>query len=437
VSESSFNIVNLLNGLLGIAILTGIGFLLSENRRRINWPQIIKAIILQIIFAFCILKVPFFRSGFEGLSGGFVQLLSFTKVGSEFLFGSLISDTKSHGFIFVFQILPTIIFFAALTSALFYAGLLQRIVYGFAWVMNRLMNLSGAESLASAANIFIGQTEAPLVIKPYIPAMTRSETLALMTGGMAHISGGVLAAYVGFLGGDDPVAQQQFATHLLSASIMTAPGTFFAAKLLIPETEEFNKDMRIPRDKIGSNILEAVASGTGEGLRLAVNVGAMLLVFVAFMALANFMLGSFIGEPLGINAFIERASGGEYKTLTFQYILGWLFAPLAWVIGVRDVGDIVLVGQLLGQKTVLNEFIAYTDFGRLKEAGQFVSERTITITTYALCGFANFASIGIQMGGIGTLAPTKRPLIAKLGIKALIGGTLANLMSAAIAGMLQ
>jgi len=424
-----------LNGLMGIGALTVIGFLLSSNKKSINWALIIKALLLQFVFAICALKVPIFRDVFSSIASVFVTILDFTKAGSTFLFGGLVSNTNSFGFIFVFQVLPTIVFFAAFTSALFYLNILQRIVFGFAWIMKRVMGLSGAESLASAANIFVGQTEAPLVIKPYIAGMTKSETLALMTGGMAHISGGILAAYIGFLGGTDPVQQQIFATHLLTASIMTAPGTFFMAKMLIPETEEFNKDFNIPKQKLGTNILEAIANGTGDGLRLAVNVGAMLLVFIAFMAMLNYISIHYIGSLTGLNARIIEASHGRYEGLTLQYMLGWIFAPIAWLIGIRG-DDVFYVGQLLGQKGILNEFVAYIEFSKLKDAHILTNHKTIIITTYALCGFANFASIGIQIGGIGALAPTKKTMLAQLGIKALIAGTMANLLAATIVGML-
>ena len=432
---SSFSWQGFFNGMIGLLGLMLITFLLSNNKRRINWPLIFKAIVLQFLFAFCVLKIPFFSYLFGLLAGVFVTILEFTKAGSTFLFGGLVSNTNSFGFLFVFQVLPTIIFFAALTSILFYLNILQRIVYVFAWIMKRIMNLSGAESLASAANIFIGQTEAPLVIKPYIPGMTRSETMALMTGGMAHISGGVLAAYVGFLGGSDPEQQRLFATHLLSASIMTAPGTFFSAKMLIPETEDFNQDLKIPREKLGRNILDAIANGTSEGMKLAVNVGAMLLVFISLMAMLNYILLHTVGDWTGLNEKIIASSNGRYQGLSLQYLLGYIFAPIAWLIGIRG-QDTFTVGQLLGQKTILNEFVSYIEFSKLKAEHFFVHSKSIIITTYALCGFANFASIGIQLGGIGTLAPSKRPMLAELGIKALIGGTIANLMSATIAGMM-
>jgi len=435
IDGGGFTFQGFFNGLLGILALTAIAFLLSIHKRQVNWALIVKALLLQFVFAFCVLKVPFCSRAFSAVAGIFVTILGFTRAGSTFLFGGLVSNPNNFGFIFVFQVLPTIIFFAALTSVLFYLNILQRIVYVFAWVMKRVMGLSGAESLASASNIFVGQTEAPLVIKPYIGKMTRSETMALMTGGMAHISGGVLAAYVGFLGGADPEQQRLFATHLLSASIMTAPGTFFIAKLMIPETEEFNKDLKIPRQQIGTNILDAIANGATQGMKLAVNVATMLMVFIAFMAMLNYISLHFIGSWTGLNTKIIAESGGKYEGLTLQYMLGYVFAPIAWLIGIRG-HDVYLTGQLLGQKSIINEFVAFIDLGKMKDAHSFINPKSIIITTYALCGFANFSSIGIQIGGIGTLSPEKRPMLAQLGVKALIAGTLANLLSAAIAGMM-
>jgi concentrative nucleoside transporter, CNT family len=424
----------LLNGIIGIVSILTILFLLSAHRKRINWRTIGMALLLQITFAFLVIRIPLVKQGFEKVSGFFVVLLSFTKSGSEFLFGSLVNNVESFGFIFVFQVLPTILFFAALTSALYYFGILQKVVFVFAWIMNRLMRLSGAESLAASANVFLGQTEAPLLIRPYIERMTRSETLALMTGGMATIAGGVLAAYVGFLGGTDPAQQQLFATHLLSASIMAAPGSLLAAKLLMPETEEFDKELKVNKESIGSNVLEAISNGTGDGLRLAVNVGAMLLVFTALMAMMNYIFQNIIGELTGLNELIVSSTGGKYTGLSLQYVLGQLFSPIAWLIGIRG-DDVVLIGQLLGEKTILNEFFAYSTLSGMKASAVFQDQRSILMATYALCGFANFASIGIQIGGIGALAPGKKAMLSQLGIRALIGGTAACLLNAAIAGM--
>jgi concentrative nucleoside transporter, CNT family len=425
----------ILNGFIGVFALIVILYLLSENRKRVNWRTIGMALALQLTFAFLVIKISWVRTGFEHVSGFFVTLLSFTKAGSTFLFGSLVTQIDSFGFIFVFQVLPTIVFFAALTAMLYYFGILQRIVYVFAWIMNRLMRLSGAESLAASANVFLGQTEAPLLIKPYLDKMTRSEIMALMTGGMATIAGSVLAAYIGFLGGNDPVQQQIFATHLLSASIMAAPGSLLAAKLLVPETENYEKELSIGKESIGDNVLEAISNGTSDGLRLAVNVGAMLLVFTAIMAMFNYIFKNWIGGPTGLNEIIVQATDGKFDGLTLQYLLGYMFAPVAWLIGVRG-EDVVLIGQLLGEKTVLNEFIAFTSLADFKAASTLTNPRSVIIATYALCGFANFASIGIQIGGIGALAPGRRTLLSQLGVKALIGGTAASLLNGAIAGML-
>lgn len=426
--------MQILNGLIGIVAIITILFLLSTSRKNINWRTIGMALALQLTFAFLVIKVGVVKSAFQFLSGFFVGLLSFTQEGSKFLFGSLVTNIDSFGFIFVFQVLPTILFFAALTSALYYFGILQKVVFAFAWVMNRLMRLSGAESLAASANIFLGQTEAPLLIRPYIERMTKSEIMALMTGGMATIAGGVLAAYIGFLGGTDPVQQQLFATHLLSASIMAAPGSLLAAKLLVPETEPFDKELKVNKENIGSNVLEAISNGTTDGLKLAVNVGAMLLVFTALMAMMNFLF-KYAGELTGLNDIIVSATAGKYDGLTLQYILGNVFAPISWLIGIRG-DDVLLIGQLLGEKTVLNEFFAYSTLAGMRESAAFADPRSIIIATYALCGFANFASIGIQIGGIGSLAPGKRAQLSALGMRALIGGTAACLLNGAIAGML-
>lgn len=425
---------NIMNGLLGMISLVLILWLFSEKKRKVNWRLVLSGMALQLIFAYLVLRVPFVKSGFESVSEFFVLLLGFTRAGSEFLFGNLIS-VEENGYIFILQVLPTIIFFAALTSTLYYLGVLQKIVYVFAWIMKKTMQLSGAESLAAAGNIFLGQTEAPLLIRPYIDRMTRSEIMALMTGGMATIAGGVLAAYIGFLGGADEEQQTLFATHLLSASIMSAPASLIAAKILVPETEPINEELKVSKDKIGSNLLDAISNGTTDGLKLAVNVGAMLLVFTALMAMVNWFFLAGIGEWFNLNEGIKAASNGAYDGFSLQYVLGKIFAPIAWLVGVRG-NDITLVGQLLGEKTILNEFFAYTSLGNMKTMFAFESERSIIIATYALCGFANFASIGIQIGGIGSLAPGKRSLLSSLGLKALLGGTFACLLTGAIAGML-
>lgn len=435
-SESTgLSFTNLGRGLLGIATLLFIAFAFSRNRKAIDWKLVGKGLIIQIIFAVLILKVPFIQKGFEWLSSIFVTILGFTREGSLFLFGDIVGNMDSFGFIFAFQVLPTILFFSALTSLLFYYGVLQKVVYGFALFMKKAMNLSGSESLAAAGNIFLGQTESPLLIKPYIDKMTMSELLCLMAGGMATIAGGVLAAYIGFLGGSDPVQQLFFAKHLLAASVMSAPAAVVAAKILLPETEKVNEDMSISKEQLGTNALEAISIGTTQGLKLAVNVGAMLLVFIAFIAMGNYFLKDFIGDFTGINTWVASITNGQYDGLTLQFILGYTLAPLTWLMGVCK-EDIVLVGQLLGEKTILNEFVAYVSLGDLKASGKFFEEKSIIIATYILCGFANFASIGIQIGGIGALAPKRTKDLSKLGILALIAGTLASLFTAVIVGMI-
>lgn len=421
-------------GLLGIACLLGIGFALCNNRRAINWRLIVSGILLQVVIAIAVLKIEAVYAVFQNLSLFFVELMNFSAYGAEFLFGSLM-DRNTFGFIFAFQVLPTIVFFSALTSALYYLNVLQYIVYGFAWLMHRTMRLSGAESLAAAANIFIGQTEAPLVVKPYLEKMTSSEILALMSGGMATIAGAVLVAYIAILGGDDPARVQYFATHLLVASIISAPAALMVAKLILPETEEVDRELLIPRHRMGGNLIDALTSGTTQGVKLAVNVAAMLLVFTAMIAMVNYIMKDGIGEWTGLNERILDWSEGRYEGFTLQYVLGLLLAPVAWLLGV-PYGDLMVVGQLLGEKTILNEFYAYVSFGQLKDAGVITNEKSIIIATYALCGFANFASIGIQVGGISSLAPGQRLTLCKLGVKALIAGTIAAFITACIAGVL-
>jgi CNT family concentrative nucleoside transporter len=429
------NIESVLRGLLGIATLIAVCYLFSNNRKAINWKLVGIGLLLQLVFALGVLKVPFIARGFDVISSFFVVILSFTKAGSQFLLGDLVNPGGSAGFVFLFQILPTIIFFSALTSLLFYLGILQKIVFVFAWVMNKTMKLSGSESLAAAGNIFLGQTEAPLLIKPYIAGMTRSELLCLMAGGMATIAGGVLAAYVGFLGGDDPVMQLYYAKHLLAASVMSAPAAVVAAKILLPETEAFEEKLELSKEKIGKNALEAISNGTVDGVKLAVNVGAMLLVFIAFIAMFNYLIKDLIAENIGLNTWVKDVTGGKFDGFTLQFIIGYMCAPLSWLMGVCK-EDMVLVGQLLGEKTILNEFVAYTTLGGMKTANIFHEQKSVIMATYILCGFANFASIGIQIGGIGALAPDRRTDLSELGIKALIGGTVASLFTAVIVGMI-
>jgi len=420
-------------GLLGMVVLVAIGVIFSQQRKAINWRLIGIGLLIQLVLAFGILKVGWVQTGFDYIGRGFVKIISFTDFGTDFLFESFVTGNAEAAVIsFAFRILPTIVFFSALTSLLYYIGVLQKVVYVFAWVMKKTMKLSGAESLAAAGNIFLGQTESPFLIKPYLDKMTRSEIMCLMTGGMATIAGGVLAAYIGFLGGEGPVQRILFAKHLLAASVMSAPAAVVAAKLLVPEREEYNESMTISKEKMGANVLEAVANGTSEGVKLAVNVGAMLLVFTAFVYMGNWILHDLIGAATGLNGVISANTG--FDGLTFQFLVGYTFAPIAWLMGVPT-DDIFLVGQLLGEKTILNEFYAYKTLGEMKFGGLFTHEKSMIMATYILCGFANFASIGIQIGGIGTLIPNRKGLLSKLGLRALLGGTLACLFTAVLVGM--
>ncbi len=429
----SFSINSILRGLLGMFVLIGISYLFSANRRAIAWKVVGIGLLLQVSLAFGVLQVPAIQYFFEMVGSVFVVILDFTAAGTEFLFGGFL-DTSRFGFIFAFQVLPTIIFFSALTSLLFYLGVIQKIVYGMAWLMTKAMRLSGAESLSVAGNIFLGQTESPLMIKAYLPNMTKSEILLVMTGGMATMAGGVLAAYISFLGGDDPVQRLVFAKHLLAASVMAAPGAVVITKILFPQTEKIDKTMEISKDRIGNNILDSITNGTSEGLRLAANVAAMLLVFLAFIAMFNFIVGR-AGDLFNLNPLIAEATNGRYDQLSLQFILGYTFAPLMWLIGV-SLPDITLVGRLLGEKVIMTEFIGYVSLAELKDANAFADPKSIIMATYLLCGFANFASIGIQIGGIGSLAPTRKVLLSQFGMRALLGGTLAGLMSATIVGMI-
>ncbi|MEL6590498.1 MAG: nucleoside transporter C-terminal domain-containing protein [Bacteroidota bacterium] len=432
-STGGINLISILRALLGMAFLLGVAYAFSSNRKRVDWRLVATGIGLQLFLAVMVLKVPGVSWVFEKISAVFVEILGFTEAGVNFLFGDVV--LKSTGLIFAFQVLPTIVFFSALMAILYYAGILQKVVYGFAWVMKKTMRLSGAESLAAAGNIFLGQTESPLLIRPYLEKMTRSEIMALMTGGMATIAGSVFAGYVLFLGGTDEVQRLLFAKHLLTASIISAPAALVAAKIMVPETEQVNEDLDVPRDKIGSNLLDAIANGTTDGLKLAVNVGVMLLVFIALIRMVNWGLADQLGEWTNLNTWVAESTDGRYQQFNLQYIFGLLFAPVAWLLGVPS-EDLMIVGQLLGEKTIINEFVAYTSMGEAKQIGSFVNYKSIIISTYALCGFANFSSIGIQIGGIGSLAPGQRKTLSELGIKSLIGGTIAAFMTAVLAGLL-
>ena len=434
---------SLLRGLLGLFFLLGVCYLLSNNRKKIDWKLVFTGILIQIIFAILVTKVPFVRSIFEVFANFFRAVTDFTNEGTIFLFKSFFTGKVEGPMMnFAFRILPTIVFFSALSSLLYYLGILQKIVYGLAWVMSKTMRLSGAESLSAAANIFMGQTEAPLLVKPYIAKMTDSELMCLMTGGMATIAGGVLAAYIGFLGGDSKEMQILFATHLLTASIMSAPAAIVASKMIFPETkhDEVVKEINLNKEQIGENALEAISIGTGEGLKLAINVGGMLLVFIALIAMVNAIFGGLGGLHMkgymSLNDIINEASNGRFPVLSLEYLFGIAFAPLAWILGVPT-SDIMQVGRLLGEKTIINEFVAYGSLGQMKAANLFASEKSVIIATYALCGFSNIASIGIQIGGIGAMAPNKRATLAKLGVRALLAGSIACFITAVLAGILS
>lgn len=434
VPSQGFSMDSLMRGALGMFVLLLLSYILSQNRKAINWKTIGFGLAAQLLLAIGVLKIPFIQKAFEIVGKMFVKVLEFTQAGSEFLLGGMM-DISSFGFIFLFQVLPTIIFFSALTSLLFYLGVIQKVVAGMAWVLTKLLKISGAESLSVAGNIFLGQTEAPLMIKAYLEKMTKSEILLVMIGGMATVAGGVLAAYIGFLGGEDEALKLFYAKHLLTASVMAAPGAIVISKMLYPQQKEINSEIQVTQENIGSNILDAIANGTTEGLKLAANVGAMLLVFIAFIAMINYGFGK-LGSVTGLNTLI--ANNTPYLALSLEFILGYIFSPLMWLIGVAK-EDMALMGQLLGIKLAASEFVGYIQLAELKNvasATHLKFEKSIIMATYMLCGFANFASIGIQIGGIGSLAPGQRKTLSEFGLKALIGGTIASLLSATIAGMI-
>lgn len=432
-----------LRALLGLAVLVGIGYLFSKDKKKVKWRIVWAGLLIQIVFGLLIGYVPFVEQLFGHVSKAFVTFLNFSLNGAEFLYGDLAKNSAgspdvkhSLGFLFVFQALPTVIFFSAVTAGLYYLGILQRIVWVFAWVMTKAMKLSGAESLSAAGNIFLGQTEAPLLVRPFIPKMTQSELNCLMVGGMATIAGSVLGAFVSFLGGGDPVEQARFATYLLSASIMNAPAAIIMAKLFLPEEhpEKIDASMKVNKDGLGVNFVDALARGASDGVKLALNIGGMLLAFIAIIYALNWMLVDGVGEWTGLNAWVVASTDGAFDGFSLQYILGQIFRPFAFIMGV-DWNETVKVGSLLGQKTVINEFVAYLSLADMK-ADSLLSDKAIVISTYALCGFANFSSIAIQIGGIGGMAPNRSADISKLGIRALIAATLATMMTATIAGAL-
>jgi CNT family concentrative nucleoside transporter len=426
---------NILRGFLGIGFLLTVCFLLSNNRRMITWRLVIIGLTLQIVIALSIIHLPGVSIFFDFIAKAFVKVINLGKDGARFLFGPLVDSSQSWGFIFAIQALPNIIFFAALSAVLYYFNILQKIVYVFAWMLSKL-GVSGPESISAAANVFLGQTEAPLLVKPYLEKMKKSELLCIMVGGMATTAGSVLGVYVTMLGGNDVAEQQKYAKLLLMASIMAAPAAILVSKILFPDPDPRNvsTELQVSKEKIGSNLLDAISNGTTDGLKLAVNVGAMLIAFIALIAVANGILG-YIGSVTSLNDVIASGTNGRFNSLSFQFLMGYAFAPVSWLIGVNMV-DITLFGQLLGEKAILNEFVAYMSLGTMKATGVISDPKTLIMASFALCGFANFSSIGIQIGGIGALAPNQRKNLTQLGIKALIGGTIACLMTATIAGAL-
>ena len=434
IPSQGFSVSGMTKGITGMVFLIFIAFLFSKNRKAIKWKTVFIGLAAQLLLAVGVLKVDFIQQIFEFFGKIFVKTLDFTMEGSTFLLGDMM-NVESFGYVFLFQVLPTVIFFSALTSVLFYLGVIQKFVKALAWALTKLLNISGAESLSVAGNIFLGQTEAPLMIKAYLEKMSKSEILLVMVGGMATVAGGVLAAYIGFLGGEDEIVRLFYAKHLLTASVMAAPGAIVISKILYPQTEKINTEVHVSQEKIGSNLLDAIANGTTEGLKLAANVGAMLLVFVAFIAMINFGFEK-IGTIGQINNWIS--SNTSYDQLSIEFILGYTFSPLMWLIGVAK-EDMALMGQLLGIKLAVSEFIGYMQLAELKDITNLIHfkyEKSIIMATYMLCGFANFASIGIQIGGIGSLAPGQRKNLSEFGFLALIGGTLASLLSATFAGMI-
>ena len=434
IPHDGISVTSIARGLLGISAIVAIAYLLSNNKKNIDWKTIGIGLLSQIIIAVGVIKVDAVIIFFEKIGEAFLAIVVFTNEGTKVLFGELANSDK-YGAIFAFQILPVIIFFSALTSVLYYYGIIQKVVKAMAWLLTKLLNISGQESLAVVGNIFLGQTEAPLLVKGYLNKMNRSEYFLLMTGGMATVAGSVLAAYIGFLGGDDPVQRVEVAKNLIIASVMAAPGAIVISKLIYPQVEAINKDFKVNEEITGDNLLTAITNGTRDGIKMAVNVGAMLLVFLALIALVNGIL--FQGADLfGINDWIQNNT--VYDSLSLELILGYIFAPLMWLIGIAK-EDITLMGQLLGVKLAASEFVAYIELASLKDISSVIHltyQKSVIMATIMLCGFANFASIGIQVAGIGILAPKKYKLLTELGLKAMIAGTLVSLLSATMVGMI-
>lgn len=435
IPHQGMSMVSLGKGILGMLVLILMAYILSNNRKNIPWKIVGLGLLLQIVIAIAVIKISWIKGFFEYVSGFFVKVLEYTQVGTQMLLGEF-ANSDEYGFVFVFQALPIIIFFSALTSLFYYFGIIQKVVKGLAWSLRKLLGISGAESLAVAGNIFLGQTEAPLLIKEYLGKMTRSQMFLVMVGGMATVAGSVMGAYIGFLGGNDPIQRLEFAKSLLAASVMAAPGAVVIAKIMFPQMEKIPEFVSIPKDRLGNNFLTAISNGTSEGIKMAVNVGAMLLVFISLIALLNGIFSG-IGESTGLNVWIAQHT--PYTQFSIEFVLGYLFAPLMWLIGVAA-EDMALMGQLLGVKIVASEFVGYVQLVDLKNVSNvmhFGHQKSVVMATYMLCGFANFASIGIQIGGIGILAPNQRKNLSELGLKAMIAGSIVSLMSATIAGAIM
>jgi len=431
--NSTLTIGILFRTISGILLLLFLSWLLSSGKKQIRWKLVISGLVLQFLIALAVLYLPPVQWVFEIVGKIFIKIIDFSAEGSRFVFGNL-SDQSKFGVIFAFQVLPTIIFFAALMSLLFHLGIIQRIVRFLGWLLSRSMQISGEEGLAVAGNIFLGQNEAPLLIRTYLDNLNKAALFLVMTSGMATIAGGVMAAYIGFLGGSDPVMRLFFAKHLLAASVMAAPGAVVIARIMVPAPPRATEPTKVSSVWEANNPLDAIAKGTMDGLRLAASVAAMLIVFVAFIALINFILLK-TGQWSGLNKLIAASSEGLYENLSLQYLLGKIFQPIMWLLGINP-HDASLAGSLLGQKIIMTEFIGYLDLMRLKEAGAFLEQKTIVMATYFLCGFANFASVGIQIGGIGTIAPSQRIPLSRFGMKAMIAGTITSLLSAAMIGLI-
>ena len=430
-----FSIITIARGLLGLTSLIFISFLISNNRKKIQWKTVFISIFIQFIIAVSILKFSLIQSIFEFISKFFVRIINYTTSGSSFLFSSLV-DQQKFTYIFAFQVLPVIIFFSALTSVLYYLGIIQKIVSFLAWILNKFLKITGAESLSLAGNIFLGQTESPILIKSYLEKMTKSQLFIVMVGGMSTVAGSVLAAYIGLLGGNDVNEQLKFSNHLLTASVMAAPGAVAISKIIFPE-EAINveEEIKIETKNKTGNILLSITRGTVEGVKLAVNVGAMLLVFLAFIALLNDVMW-LIGDLLNFNGLISEST--NFNQFSIEFVLGYLFAPLMWLIGVTY-QECAIMGQLLGVKIVSSEFVAFVQLADIKNIDNslfLLSKKSITMATFMLCGFANLTSIGIQIGGIGILAPGQKKNLSELGFKAMIAGTIVSLISACFAGIL-